>query len=184
MTIEVAEGFRQLFEGLTIGDPARAIKYAYGDQKELNAWINDQNNRLQPAKYPLVWGILDKGYIYNDTFEGMINFVIMTDTQNEKFNNWRYENSYKDILKPVCEKVEQKILSVPSFIQVLWNRNIRERFTYSDEPNYGVPIDRPTLTSGDFQGKELKGQEGITLDRVDARILTFKARIKINCLIN
>ena len=173
MTIEVAEAFRLLFSG---------INYDYGDQRELNAWIQNRNNLRNPNKYPLVWGILDDGTISNGIFEGEINLIVMNVTQLDKFNKWRYANIYSEILIPLCNTIEQKILSNPTAIQVMHNGNLQNRFRYSDQPNYGLKIDNPKANESDFKSIQKKGEQSTVIDIVDARMITFKSRIKINCL--
>src|SRR5690554_256702 len=97
----IASAFEKLFDGLKVDIPDfpdRTIQFHYGDQNELNLWV-DKRGGL--AKYPLIWYVLSPYNEHNGWYETSAKMLIMTSTKAEKLNTWRRANSYVTIIDPV-----------------------------------------------------------------------------------
>ncbi len=171
----VASALKKVFEGLTYGESNKSIKFGYGDQKELNLWIVDQNKKMNSSKYPLIWYVLNeytefKGWITTD-----VRLVLMHGTKTDKFNEWRNTESYVKVLNPVWAVVENA-LSSNGNIEVFGS--FENRFTQRDEPNLGQESN-----TNDIKTSNSGKRENTIIDVVDCKVITFKTRINVNCII-
>lgn len=151
-------------------DRELSVKYHYGDQKELLLWVKSRGNL---EKYPLVWYVLNRFTVVDEWYDVEARLVIMAHTKYNELNNWRASNTYVNIISPITKEV-RKILSSDENIQV-YSSNPRDRFMFRDEPNYGVSANNTEKTGSD---------KSVNIDIVDARIITFRMRIKADCIIN
>src|SRR5690606_5812342 len=161
---EVFKGIKIPFEGSDL-----TVNYHYGDQKELLLWVKTKGNE---QKYPLIWYVLNKFTETNGVYDVEARLVIMSHSRVEKLNDWRAENSYLNIINPLTKKVKD-VLSVNPYIQV-YSSDYKNKVTIKDEPNYGVQANNNETGSS---------TKSIVTDIVDARIMTFKMRIKTDCII-
>lgn len=174
----IATAFKSLFEGLTVnvsneGTPVeRGVNFHYGDQKELNLWVKLRGNL---EKYPLIWYVLSPYTELNGWYETSAKLLVMQKTKSPPLNTWRRDNSYIGIIDPVWtaakDLIEQnQYIETPSV-------NLKDRFRIKDEPNFGI--------NGSFDSGEVpSGEQSVTTDIVDARVIRFNLRIKANCIIN
>ena len=177
----IATALSNVFEGLTIpynGSP-RTVQYGYGDQKELLKWIKSMGNS---QKYPLIWYILNDFTELNGKYETEARLVIMQNTESSWFNSTRQSESYTKIIDPLTKLVKKR-LTENLHVEIV-SRELRDRFTEKDEPNYGVDTNNENLTSSDFKAVKSYGTQNIVTDVVDARLLRFSLRINAECLIN
>lgn len=151
-------------------DRELSVKYHYGDQKELLLWVKSRGNL---EKYPLVWYVLNRFTEVDGWYDVEARLVIMAHTKYNELNNWRASNTYVNIISPITKEV-RKILSSDENIHV-YSSNPRDRFMFRDEPNYGVSANNTEKTGSD---------KSVNIDIVDARIITFRMRIKADCIIN
>ena len=99
----------------------------------------------------------------------------MTSTKAEKLNTWRRANIYVTIIDPVWKLAKDLILQ-SNYIEVP-APSLKERFGIKDEPNFGI--------NASFEQSEVpSGEESVTTDIVDARIIRFNLRIQAECIIN
>jgi hypothetical protein len=175
----IASALSRLFEGLevdlTIDNQTfkRGVRYHYGDNKELAAWITANKSS---QKYPLVWYVIAPHYDQENGYKTVkTNLIILQNTQPTWLNTKRSVKSYDEIIEPTWQKVKKTLESNP-FISVLGAKP--ERYRIMDEPNYGVNASSIT----DFTNKQTKGDQSITLDIVDGRIIELNLRIKTNCI--
>lgn len=176
----VASALKKVFEGLTYSDANIPIKFGYGDQKELNLWIADQNKKINPSKYPLVWYVLNEYTEFQGWITTDVRLVLLHGTQTDKFNEWRNAESYVKVLNPVW-KVLENALSYNGNIEIKGSRE--DRFKQMDYPNYGVETDNPNNQANDFSREASRSKKTITIDVVDAKSINFKMRINVNCII-
>jgi len=176
----IANALKRLFTDLTantvllgVPKPNTAIKYWYGDQKELLAWIANQNTRSTPEKYPLVWYVLNEYTEFQGWYTTDARLVIMQDTRLVVLNDWRSSNSYEGILEPVWNAVKETLLA-NQHLQIMGDSETR--FNYKPLPNYGV---EPSNT---LSGSNPSGEQSISIDLVDCLAVDFKLRIKANCI--
>lgn len=180
----IANALQQLFSGATVdlpNNPNFAIKYHYGDQKELLLWVNSQNAK-NASKYPLVWYILNAYTELNGWYETDATICIMQMTKAEYLNNNRVDNIYFPYINPTWDVIKNKLLTSTS-VQIV-SRDIKNRFIIKDEPNYGVDVNNESMTTSDFKSKKAYGEKAIVTDVVDARFIKFRLKIKADCLIN
>lgn len=176
----VASALKKVFEGLTYGEINTPIKFGYGDQKELNLWIADQNKKMNSSKYPLIWYVLNEYTEFQGWITTDVRLVLMHGTQTDKFNEWRNTESYVKVLNPVWAVVENTI-KMNRYIDIKGERETK--FKQLDIPNYGVETDAPSNQANDFTTKSQRGKKSITIDVVDAKIINFRMRINVNCII-
>jgi len=177
----IANALKRLFTDLTantvllgVAKPNTAIKYWYGDQKELLAWIANQNTRSTPEKYPLVWYVLNEYTEFQGWYTTDARLVIMQDTRLAELNDWRSSNSYEGILEPVWNAVKDKITK-HLFVDVVSSEKATE-FKLRTIPNYGVE------PSKNLSNSNPKDEKSINIDLVDCLVVDFKLRIKANCI--
>jgi hypothetical protein len=157
-----------------------SLKFGYGNQVELLKWVENENKKISPNKYPLVWYVLDSYTEFQGWYSTEVKLILMTNTREEVFNEWRTTNNYIGVLKPVYDLVTSTLLANGS-IQVYGD--VQTRFKQFDEPNYGVDWKAKTSESSDFKSKQQLSTKSISQDFVDAKVLEFKADIKIDCII-
>lgn len=167
----ISQALKYVFEDIKIPFENKdlSVNYHYGDQKELLLWTKDKGN---DRKYPLIWYVLNKFTEFNDVYEVEARIVLMAHTKYEKLNNWRSVNTYQTILKPLTDEVKNTLLRNP-YISVI-SKNTKDKFIIKDEPLFGDNSGRTEKTSN---------KESVSIDIVDARIITFKMRINANCII-
>ena len=174
--IKVAKALEVVFQGMTIpfteNEVTRdlSVQFHYGDNSELIMWIKERGT-LQ--KYPLIWYVLDKCTELNGVVDVNCRLVIMAHTKYNEMNNWRSVNTYPNIIYPVNEKIKE-YLALNPYVNV-YSKTIKDKFIEKDEPKYGVK---------DNNNEQTKSDKSVPIDIVDAQILTFKMRIKADCIIN
>lgn len=155
----------------------RNIQFDYGDSKELAKWVIEKKNS---AKYPLIWCVESSYVEENDFYRMPIQLIIFQSTQIDWFNRTREVKTYEPIINPVFELMKKKLERAMS-ISIVGRPN--EQFYIKDEPNYGVATDGLTTSQTDFVSKNTKGDESITIDIVDSKIVQLEIRIrKTNCI--
>lgn len=172
----IATALGKLFEGLKVdvvnegvSVSEKTVNYHYGDQEELLLWVKERGNL---NKYPLIWYVLAPYTEHEGWYETDATLAVMQLTKADPLNTWRQANSYLGIINPVSNAVRNLLKN--KFINIV-SRDLATRFTYIDEPNFGVS-----------QGKGLQDtthSKSVSQDIVDARIIKFKLRIKAECLI-
>lgn len=178
----IGEALKRLIDGteitLTKGDETvnKTIKFHYGDQKELIKWIADR----QSDKYPLVWYIVNPYFDEPDGYKHVsTSILILQWTEVSWFNSKRTLKSYDEVIEPVWQKVKS-LLERSQYITLLGD--LRTKYRIKDEPSFGVNTSGIRLGQTDFTNKQSKGDESITLDVVDGRIVELNFRIKTNCI--
>lgn len=162
-------------ETVLLGTPRTAtIKFWYGDQKELIAWITNQNTRSTPDKYPLVWYVLSEYTEFQGWYKTDARLVIMQDTRVEKMNDWRNANSYEGILEPVWQKVQQ-LISMNGYIEIFGS--FEDRFKLRTEPNYGI-----SPNTNDLKNTNSGNEKSLNIDLIDCMTVDFRLRIKAQCI--
>lgn len=174
----IANALKVVFNGKPISikdngvDRTTTVKFGYGDQKELIKWVENENKRPTTDKYPLIWYVLDEFTEFQGVYDTNVKLVLMTLTREEKFNEWRTANNYIGVLQPLYELVLET-LQLNQYIELLGN--LETLIKQYDEPNFGV-----SRAKGSF---EVGQTESVSLDFVDAKILTFRMKIKVDCII-
>lgn len=186
----IGEAFKRLFDGLSVpvtiylsDDETQtieqSIQFHYGDHKELIKW-SLQMDEEQAVKYPLLWYVVapyqedSVGYkVCRSQFIILHSFKDMA--QYSWFNNVKSLKSYDAVIEPVWQKVKSLLSSNPAALQILGN--INNRYNIKDEPNYGVKTDGVRTSQSDFTTKNKQGDQSITTDFVDGRIIELKFRI-------
>jgi hypothetical protein len=177
----IGEALKQIFNGLTITIENRVhdVQFHYGDQKELQQWILIRN-RSKLQKYPLIWYVTNNyDQVTKEKFRVESQLILFQLTKREYLNTTRSQTTYLNSLNPLYELVNKTLKRSP-FVSLL---NNGKSIPCKDEPNYGVETNDPLLTSNDFAKKTAKGEKGIILDIVDAKILRLKMIIKPYCAI-
>jgi len=158
-----------------------ALQFHFGDQKELNRWIASKD-LYGKAKYPLVW------YVTNtvetepqNLLKSNSQLIIMYLTKSEYMNDTRFEVSYLKYIEPTYEKI-CKLLNENT--NVLNNSSKNGFLPYKDEPNFGVETNEPNSANSDFKKTTSKGTKSITLDIVDARVMSLNIGGYAKCIIN
>lgn len=132
-------------------------KYHWGDEKELNRWIQE----VKEDAYPLIW-LLPSPDNYKGNgkeLEKNCEFIIATrEKQEDLFNDARYINSFDTVLNPLTEKLIHglKVSTISDLINQEW--------TINKYPNY---------SNADKNG---------TIDLWDALKLNIKVRFNDSCL--
>lgn len=181
----IGEALRRLFCDETIdlnidgNSISRPIQFHYGDHKELVKWITDRD-RGNAKKYPLIWYVTAP---YTEEANGYkkttTKVLILQSTQLNWLNTKRTIKSYDEIIEPVWQLLKSKIERNP-YISVIGA--IPTKYRINDEPSYGVDTSDIRLSQNDFTRKTKKGDESVTLDVVDGRIIELNLRIKTNCI--
>ena len=185
----IGDSLAKLFDGLEVtttnnaGETTtRAVKFHYGDQKELLKWIELKGNE-SIDKYPLIWYVISDYKERNQWKIADNGLIILSDTKPNYMNDERYTNTYSYIIDPVWKLVEKKLRKSNSFEFIGASSDIEDRYIIKDEPNYGVDADSNIrLSQNDFRSSSKKGTESITPDIVDARAVEFKFRINTMCV--
>jgi len=180
INIEIAQKLKGIFENKTFteNDKTYNVKFHFGDQKELNKWIQiyDKNNL---KKYPLIWFVLEDGEPIKkigERFKTNITLILFQLNDSGELNNKRIERTYLPILKPLQKFIYNSLVS-NGFNFTDWRGETVGEFI----PNYGVKLDSNGVNS-DFRSTDKKGVESITTDIVDAIIFTKNCFINIkNC---
>ena len=174
----IGSALGRLFSGLTVdltidgNDITRDVQYGYGDQKELNKWVLNKGNS---QKYPLIWYVVTR-YTEPSSFKRVrSNLIILQNTQIEWFNTTRSVKSYDAIIEPTWQKVKKLIEQNP-YISVLGDIHVKYRI--NDQPNFGLKISNES----DFSNKSTSGDESVTIDTVDGRVINLEFNIKTNCI--
>ena len=185
----IGEAFRRLFDGLTANVKNnqgvfsdKTVQYSYGDQTELNRWV-DLMNKGGSAKYPLIWYVIQDYREDGQWLESTGGLIIFTSTNINMLNQERADDTYGGVIEPVWRKVEN-LLTYNDYFDFISSDGTRlNRYEIKDEPLYGVDVDKKmSEMSNDFKSTERKGSESITIDILDARFINFKYRIKPNCI--
>ena len=182
----IGEALRELFKDLTVSyeyenqNVTEDVQFHHGSQIELNRWINFQNENGYD-KYPLIWYVRDKYTESNGVKEVYARLILFMKTEPFWLNDTRTYETYTKVLDPLFEQVKDVLLSNPN-VTVLGNLN--KKFDILDEPNYGVGLDISKKNSGsDFNSTTRKGEQGIAIEPLDAKIVDFHIRINTNCII-
>ena len=173
----IANALKRLFTGAVADctflgalNPNTKIQFWYGDQKELISWIEQRKNL---ANYPLIWYVLNEYTEFDGWYETNARLVIMQDTQLERLNDWRTQNSYEGVLEPVWKVVQSKLIT-NGHVEIMGG--FADRFKLRAIPNYGV---EPTeKLSNSNPNKE----KSASIDLIDCLAVDFKLRIKANCI--
>lgn len=176
----IAEGFRRLFNGLTIeyGGVDRNVNYHQGDQKELVKWILAKGNQ---EKYPLIWYVTSPYTEFNGWYEAKSKLIIMQSTRIDWLNNKRATESYTKLIEPVWQGAKALILKSNSIV-VFSKGSLKDRFLLSDQPSYGVDINDTNGKDSDFKSLQKVRDKSASIDFVDARIIEFHFKMKANCI--
>lgn len=182
----IGEALRIIFKGLSVSyeyenqNVTKEVRFHHGSQIELNKWFaHQQNNNFEAL--PLIWYVRDKYTDHNGYKRTYARLILFTSTEPDWFNDERAYESYAKVLEPIFEQVQQR-LSNSKFINVFGALN--KKYDVLDEPDYGVGLDTSSRLSGsDFNTTTKKGQKGITISRVDAKIIDFDLEINTNCII-
>jgi len=174
----IANALKRLFDGavadctfLGITQPNTTIQYWYGDQKELISWITQRKNL---TNYPLIWYVINEYTEFQGWYETDARLVIMQDTQLQRLNDWRTQNSYEGVLEPVWEVVKE-LLTTNQHLNVMGD--FETRFKLRTIPNYGVE------PSDSLSGSNPRGEQSQSVDLIDCLAVDFKLRIKAKCII-
>lgn len=175
----IASALKRLFDGVEIdliidNEPIkRGLQFHYGDHKELTKWIA---GRTKKQKYPLLWYVVEPYFDEpNELKRVKTQFIIFQSTKTEWYNTDRSIKSYDAIIEPTWQVVKKTLEQNP-FINVIGK--LTTKYKIKDEPSYGVNASSNT----DFTNKQKKGDQSITLDIVDGRIIELELRIKTNCI--
>jgi hypothetical protein len=147
----------------------------YGDQKELNAFLNSKKNS---QAFPLIWYVLNRtDKIDTETYKvkgGQL--ILMQETKVDKLNTERFNTSYVTYLNPLADLV-YNALQQSDFVNL---NGQRFGLPYADEPNFGLKSSDINFTGLSQSAK----QKSITYKIVDAKILFLEMEIIPNCIIN
>lgn len=173
--MRVAQALKSVFKDITIDIMRNGVieqkqpQFHYGDNAELLLWIKNRGNL---NKYPLIWYVLgDTTEINGATSVDNARLVLLQNTSQKEMNVWRSENTFKDVLYPLADKIKRVLTENPyTYIKGRYD----DKFTEKDEPKYGISSDN---------NETQKGSVNVATDWVDVRILTFDLEININCLI-
>lgn len=165
LTLTYDEYVNEVTKGQTV---TKNILFHSGDQKELNKWVAGRTN---VQKYPLIWHVKEPFVkpILADFVESPIRLILFTSTKQSYYNDTRAKINYEQILDPLSDKIEQL------FFETKGIEYASTEITMKNEPNFGVDVDRSGASS-DFNSKSTKGDQAITLDYLDAKVLDLKLR--------
>lgn len=179
----IAEALREVFKGLQVTyvyddqTITSNVEFHYGSQIELNNWVATMNQQGL-NKYPLIWYVRDKYTEHNDYKDVFARLILFTSTEPFWLNYVRTTETYTKVLDPLANMVKERL---DSHLHVsVYAKDITRRYDILDEPNYGVGLG----DKQDFNTTQKKGEKGITIDPVDAKIMDFHMRINTKCIIN
>lgn len=177
----IGEALKRLFAGMTITVDAKPynINFHYGDHKELIKWIQEKDKLGNVNKYPLVWYVIAPFEEFNGQVEVQSRLIIMMSTELFYDNNQRAVKTYDTFIEPVWQMIRKKLVQHPHIN--VWGENFNQ-FKIKDEPNYGVDITDIRLSQNDFTRKKQDGEQGISLDIVDGRVISLHMRLKPQCI--
>ena len=162
--VPVVSILESLFATIPIYDGNNKLFFGYGDQKELNTMLLVKQANGEPI-YPILWYLLPKDLEGSSiSSEGFYDFVLAHNTTLDWFNDQRYLNVFEAILYPHFSLVMQALVKANG-ISVFNMSSNNKKWTYSEMPNYGNPID--------FEGKE----EAKQIDFWDA--ISFRVKLDI-----
>lgn len=179
----IGEALRKIFEGITVQYEyddqliTSDVKFHYGSQIELNNWIalNNSNNL---ENFPLIWYVQDKYTDFQGKKKTFSRLILFMSTEPFWMNDTRTMETYTKVLEPLYDKVVNRLLEHPH-VRVYAQRPY-EKFEVLDEPNYGVGLG----DKQDFTTTQTKGEKGIAIAIVDAKVLDFYMEIEPKCIIN
>lgn len=185
----IGESLRRLFSDLTYDyvdsqgqTQTEAVQFHYGDHKELVKWLKLSDSERLP-KYPLLWYVISPYTDEDNGYKRVKSRLIILHTfrdREEQLNNLISQYTYDGVIGPVWDNVKAKLSSVPAFLQVLGKTS--EKYVIKDEPNYGVKADGIRTSQTDFTQTQTQGDQSISIDIVDGRIIELEFRIKTNCI--
>lgn len=168
----VGEYLQSVFKGLKLHHKGKRlgevsdVKCEYGDELALVAWTTAMRSK---SKYPLIW-VSDANYTEHAGYlTAKVRFILLQNTTYSWLNNERYDNRFKDTLRPLADLVEDT-LKKSLTINVVGSGT--SRFTRCDEPLWSV-------SGGKFQRPN---SGSASTDIVDAITLDCEIEININCL--
>ena len=137
------------------------IVFKYGDEKELMSFL--KNTQGNDTPYPLIWLVYPYEEKHNRTHVSItdMSFVLAVETNEEMFNEERFETTYKDVLFPLYDNI-RKLFNMANIITT------NDTYKVIKFPNY----------SGEDGGSE----EQKTVDIWDALKITFNCTINDWCL--
>lgn len=113
--------------------PSYKVRFSYGDEKELIAFLNStENEDLEP--YPLIWLVYPNEEKHLKTKVELKNVNLIVAVDNSELGQLykeRMELSYKNIIMPLCNNIV-KLLTRANII------NIKHEFNITKFPNYGI----------------------------------------------
>lgn len=138
------------------------VRFKYGDQKELIAFLKSEIGSDNP--YPLIWLIYPFIEIHsrNKVTLNDVSLVLAVETNDSMFNEDRMEQTYKTVLFPLLNNIKTVFKRANIF-------NTDEVYTIIKYPNY----------SGIDDGE---GDENKSTDIWDAIKVTFSCSIIKGCL--
>ena len=163
-----------LFDGMTINvnNSDVTVQNNYGNQDALDKFIAESNKR-NARKYPLIFYITAPTQYLNGYSYVNSHLVIMMNTKEEFLYKERTDRTYVNYIDPIYHKVVKTLNHSPYVISLAPSK--REKFNYTDFPNWGIHKDR--------QNPHKINDESIITDYVDARKVTLNIKIDTNCLI-
>lgn len=168
----VGEYLQKVFKGLKLHHKGKRlgevsdVKCEYGDELALVAWTTAMRSK---SKYPLIW-VSDANYTEHAGYlTAKVRFILLQNTTYSWLNNERYDNRFKDTLRPLADLVEDT-LKKSLTVNVVGSGT--SRFTRCDEPLWSV-------SGGKFQRPN---SGSASTDIVDAITLDCEIEININCL--
>lgn len=170
----VGEYLQSVFKGLKLHHKGKRlgevsdVKCEYGDELALVAWITAMN-RNNKDKYPLIWVSCENYTEHAGFLTSKVRFILLSHTTYSWLNNERYDNRFKDTLRPLADLVEDT-LKKSLTINVIGSG--QSRFTRCDEPLWSI-------SGGKFQRPNAGSA---TTDIMDAITLDCEIEININCL--
>lgn len=171
----VGEYLQRVFEGAKLkhlikGKPTTSkIHCEYGDELALVAWITAKGSASSKSKYPLIW-VSNAEYTEHAGYLIVpIRFILLQGTTYSWLNNQRYDNTFKETLRPLADLVEDT-LKKSLTVNVVGSG--AKRFTRCDEPLWSV-------SGGKFQRPS---NGSATTDIMDAITIDCTLEININCL--
>ena len=175
----IASALKRLFDGVEVdlvinNEPIKQrLQFHYGDHKELTKWIS---GRTKQQKYPLLWYVIEPYFDEPNNYKRVkTQFIIFQSTKTEWYNTDRSIKSYDAIIEPVWQVIKKTLERSP-YLDVMGD--LAKKYKIKDEPSYGVNASSST----DFTNKQKKGEQSVSLDIVDGRIIELELRIKTNCI--
>lgn len=157
----------------------RKVNFHYGDHKELIKWITSKD-KSNSGKYPLVWYVVKPYTELNGIYYTESQLIIFQNTQLRWFNDERFVKTYTEIIEPVYQELKNIIEESP-YMHVE-GKTLKERYRILDEPSYGVNSSVTRLSENDFQNRSVNGEESVSLDFVDGKIININFRIQPDCI--